>query len=241
MQPDGCFLAEVDNQPVGTACACIFGSVAWVALVLVDASQRKRGVGTRLMQHVLQFLDDSKVPTVRLDATPLGRPIYEKLGFAADYELIRYEGNPVQPAAEPAPAANASLLEDICRFDAAVTGTDRRKFLHRFLDEHPESLRVIVAQDAVQGFMGLRPGARAVQIGPCMAEAQAGPVLLADALQRLAGQRVYIDIPVDHAGAAHLAAAAGLTEQRRLLRMTRGPRVQEKLDCLWASSGPEKG
>ena len=30
--------------------------------------------------------------TIRLDATALGRPIYEKLRFAPDYELARFEG-----------------------------------------------------------------------------------------------------------------------------------------------------
>src|SRR5947208_710711 len=78
MQPDGCFLAERDGQPVGTTVACIFDSVAWIALVLVDRTVRGQGIGKALMQHALAFLDEQKIASVRLDATPLGQPLYEK-------------------------------------------------------------------------------------------------------------------------------------------------------------------
>jgi hypothetical protein len=80
-----------------------------------------------------------------------------------------------------------------------------------------------------------------VQIGPCIADDEAGQVLLAEALRRFAGQRVYVDIPLSHTASTRLASEAGLTVQRPLLRMTRGERIAEKLAWMWASSGPEKG
>src|SRR5262249_4097975 len=98
LEPEGCFVAETEGAVIGTACACIFDTVAWVNLVLVDRIQRGRGIGTSLMRTVLAWLDDRKVPSVRLDATPLGRPIYEKLSFAVEYELTRYEGTMPQLA-----------------------------------------------------------------------------------------------------------------------------------------------
>ena len=89
LQPDGCFVAELDGTAVGTTAAFVFGPVAWVAMVLVDEAVRGRGVGTALMRHALAFLDGRGVRSVRLDATPLGRPIYEKLGFVAEYKIGR--------------------------------------------------------------------------------------------------------------------------------------------------------
>ena len=46
LQPDGCFVAECDGRPAGTTVACIFGQVGWIAMVLVDASFRGRGIAT---------------------------------------------------------------------------------------------------------------------------------------------------------------------------------------------------
>src|SRR5712692_11935001 len=71
LEPAGCFVAELDGTPVGTTTTCIFGPVAWVAMVLVEAAFRNRGIGTTLMRYALAFLDERGVRTVRLDATPL--------------------------------------------------------------------------------------------------------------------------------------------------------------------------
>src|SRR5205807_2729579 len=75
LEPGGCFVAEVDGVGVGTAGACVFGPVAWIAMVLVDAERRKQGVGTALMEHALAYLNGRGVRSVRLDATPLGQPL----------------------------------------------------------------------------------------------------------------------------------------------------------------------
>jgi predicted N-acetyltransferase YhbS len=240
LQPDGCFVAEWGGAAVGTAVTCDFGGVAWVAMVLVEASHRGRGIGTALVRHALDFLDGRGVRTVRLDATPLGRPLYEKLGFAADYALTRFAGEP-SPAAAPPGVADAAPEdhEDLFRLDHVVTGADRREFLSRLLRGGPA--RVVKSGGVLAGYLLTRPGARAVQVGPCAAAAEAGPPLLADAWRRLAGRRVYADVPEGQPGAADLARAAGLAEQRRLLRMTRGPRAAEQPRLLWASSGPELG
>src|SRR5262245_42798440 len=72
LEPEGCFAAVADEQVIGTACACIFDTAAWVNLVLVDRAHRGRGIGTNLMRTVLAWLEDRRIPTIRLDATPLG-------------------------------------------------------------------------------------------------------------------------------------------------------------------------
>src|SRR5947207_13435443 len=53
LQPDGCFVAELNGAAVGTVATSIFGSVAWIALVLVDPAVRGRGIGTALLNQAL--------------------------------------------------------------------------------------------------------------------------------------------------------------------------------------------
>ena len=92
LEPDGCFVALWQGQPAGTAAAFVFDAVGWIAMVLVHRALRGRGIATRLLEHALAYLDQRGVRTVRLDATPLGRPIYERLGFAPQWELARLGG-----------------------------------------------------------------------------------------------------------------------------------------------------
>lgn len=242
LQPDGCFVAEWAGTPVGTTTTCMFGDVAWVAMVLVDEAMRGRGIATAVMRHALAFLDAQGIATVRLDATPLGQPLYERLGFITEYRLARYEG--ILSATEAVGGVDRAVPEQweaLAALDNAVTGVDRRALLYRLFAQEPESVRVARDYDTVRGFIAARTGIRAVQLGPCIAPPEVSPLLFVDAWGRYPGQRVYIDIPVDNAAATRLAEAQGLTVQRYLTRMRRGTPRDERLDWLAASFGPEKG
>jgi GNAT superfamily N-acetyltransferase len=242
LQPDGCFVAVLDGEPVGTTTTCVFGPVAWVAMVLVDAHCRRRGVGKELMCHALDFLDRQGVRCVRLQATPLGQPLYEKLGFVPDYLLRRYEG--ILPSAD----AVADMVplrtedtEDVLSFDRAVTCSDRQKLLLRLFDEFSESVRVVRRAENIEGFVATRPGARALQIGPCLATATAGRRLLQHVRYQHGGKHAFIDIPTANESAVAWAEEIGFALQRPLFRMRRGPPVDEQINEIWASSGPEMG
>ncbi|MCU0914734.1 MAG: GNAT family N-acetyltransferase [Planctomycetes bacterium] len=105
LQPDGCFVGELDGASVATTAAFTFGPVAWLAMVLVDIDSRRRGVATALLKHALDFLDRQGVRTVRLDATAAGQPVYEKLGFVPEYPLTRYMGTATPWRGRPALAS----------------------------------------------------------------------------------------------------------------------------------------
>jgi GNAT superfamily N-acetyltransferase len=244
LTPDGCFVAEWGGAAVGTAVCFVFGPVAWLAMVLVDRAARGRGVGTELVRHALAFADARGVESVRLDATPLGRPIYERLGFLDDYLLRRYEGP--APHLIGFPDVTAALhpddWPDVLRLDRRLTGADREAFLRRLHEERPETFRVYRRDGQFRGFVAWRPGANAELVGPCLAVSQeAGQEMLIDATRYLVGRRVVIDVPERHVRAVCVLNGFGLSYRRPLLRMTRGEAVPEELDLLWASSGPEKG
>jgi GNAT superfamily N-acetyltransferase len=242
MQPDGCFVAELEGTPVGTTTTCIFGPVAWIAMVLVDVKARRKGVATALLKHALDFLDSRQVKTVRLDATAAGQPVYEKLGFTPEYPLTRYEGTAPQVARHyDVTEATTSSLAEIFAFDQRMTGAPREKMLSRLFAESPEALHIVCREGQIEGYATVRRGANAIQIGPCIATASAGPALLADALNRCAGRSVLVDVPRDNAGAMGITTASGLRVQRHFTRMCRGDRVNDHVEAIWASSGPEKG
>jgi GNAT superfamily N-acetyltransferase len=243
LEPAGCFLAEADGQSAGVACYCTFGAVAWINLVLVDRARRGQGIGAALLRHVVQALDERGIASIRLDATPLGQPVYARLGFTGEFTLVRFTG--VLPAAgrvvadiEPLSLAD---LPYVFRLDEAVTGTRRENLLRHLFEADPARMRKFAPSARLEGFCLARPGANAWQIGPVQGSPQAGRRLLLDAAHQFAGQRVYLDVPIDNAAAVAVAQSLGLTEERRFLRMGRGRRCVEKLEVFWAAFGPEKG
>src|SRR5215472_6187430 len=87
----GCFVMEGDGKVVGTATTiCYENRFAWIGMVLVDPKYRKQGIGTELLKKTIEYLDSSGIATVKLDATPQGKPIYAKLGFVEEYEIERW-------------------------------------------------------------------------------------------------------------------------------------------------------
>jgi len=186
LEPEGCFVAELDGHSVGTTTTCIFGQVAWIAMVLVEVNARHKGVGTTLLKYCLDYLESQMANrksqiTIRLDATPAGQPIYEKLGFEPEYKLARFEGQPCAPiddrrgtrdegrATSPVTKATREDFADIIEFDELMTGTNRGKMLSKLFEEFPENVRVCCRGDRLEGFVTMRPGANAIQIGPCIA------------------------------------------------------------------------
>ena len=170
--------------------------------------------------------------------------MYEALGFVPDAVILRYRGTPTTPNQtdftnrEPLERAWDEALPNL---DVQATGADRSRLLIPLFQENPHNLRIARSDGAVVGYRMARPGSSASQIGPCIADDRAGPTLLADALRQHRGAEVILDVPLPHGAARAIAEAHGLTVSRQLTRMTRGPLVAERLDRIWASSGPEMG
>lgn len=242
LEPEGCFVGELNGRSVGTTTTCVFRKTAWIAMVLVDVSARHNGVGTALLKYAIGYLEARRVATIRLDATLLGRPIYERLGFTADYSLARFEGIAVASEEHSVVVKAApEMFAQIVEFDTRVTGRERVKMLGRLFKEFPRETRILWRTAEIEGFVTMRPGANAVQIGPCTATPYAGPILLGDALNRCAGKPVFVDVPLDNAEAVKVVEAGELTIQRTFTRMSRGPKIAENVPVSWASSGAEKG
>jgi GNAT superfamily N-acetyltransferase len=242
LQLDGCFVAENNGEPVGTTAACIFGSVAWIAMVLVVESARGRGVGTALMNHALTFLDERGVSTVRLDARPMGEHLYERLGLMEQYGIVHYEGIlPAVPESAWIEDAPADRWEALMEVDEHITRTHRSRLLSRLFADNPQSVRFIRQGGQVEGYLTVRPGKKTMRLGPCIATANSGPLLLADACHRYTGHLASIDVPTGNETARRWVESHGLTVQHTLVRMGRGKPVCEQVESLWASSGPEKG
>jgi GNAT superfamily N-acetyltransferase len=92
LRPRGCFGASLGGRLVGTVTTVTYGTdLAWIGMMLVDPDFRRGGLGTRLMQTALEHLERIGVNSIKLDATPAGRPLYESMGFRPEGLIERWE------------------------------------------------------------------------------------------------------------------------------------------------------
>lgn len=243
LEPEGCFALDLAGQVVGTVTTTRHGSqFAWIGMMLVEAAHRRQGFGRRLLSHALAWLHGEGIGAVMLDATPLGQPLYEGLGFRRQDALDRWQGVAAGGDHAIPSLRTAELSPTLLGLDQRAFGVDRSRLL-RGLQQAPGALSFATGdEEAASGFLLLRPGAQRWHIGPLVAtDEDAAGRLLQAALATLAGQPLEIDVP-RRAPARAIVRRAGLAPARPFVRMLRGgpaPAVQWQL--LYAGAAPEYG
>ena len=249
--PRGCFVAEWNGRPAGTATTTIYSrDLAWIGMVLVDPAMRRRGIGTALLAHCIEHLRRSGVGCIKLDATPLGEHVYDPLGFVAEWSLSRWEtaklaAVPGRSWASDAPNPRPLDGGDIgclAGLDASAFGVARNRLLS-MLAAQSETRVLADGAGRTVGYGMLRPGQRAHYLGPVVAEDEfSGTALAGDLLDGIPGQSLYWDIPDANQAAVRVARRYGMNRQRTLTRMYLGENTRPgRPAALWGIAAPEIG
>jgi ribosomal protein S18 acetylase RimI-like enzyme len=229
---------------VGTAGAVAYGrDLAWVCMVLVDGAERGRGLGTALVEQVLERL--GAFEAVGLDATPRGRPVYARLGFSDAGGLVRIAAAPRADAprvADGVRAMGASDLPEVLAWDREAFGADRSRLLRWAFEAAPERALVVGPGRRVEGYSFGRRGHHSDAIGPIVARSLAmARALVAAALLPRADRRVIVDAVLSSEWQDDLSAL-GFREERALTRMyLRGRPPRDARADVFAIFGPEFG
>ena len=245
LEPPSVFRAAVVAGRVkGSAGAMIYGDVlAWVCMVLVSPAQRGRGLGTRLVEQVLERLP--AVRAVGLDATPKGQSVYARLGFTPTANLARLLATSSTPSLRPPAEARPMTQTDLGRVlprDQAAFGADRARVLRYAFASAPELAWCVGTGEAIRGYGFGRHGAHADHIGPVVADApDAAATVVRACLEANPGRRFFLDAPEQPPWREALSDM-GFREQRPFTRMYRGgasPKAQP--EHIYAAFGPELG
>jgi GNAT superfamily N-acetyltransferase len=247
--PAGCFVSEVNGKVRGTAATISFEArFAWVGMVLVDPDFRGRGIGTDLLKTAIEYLDGRRIATIKLDATPQGKLIYEKLGFVAEYEIERWTVRRPQTALTTLTGPDratppAQEMEEILRMDREVFGADRSSLLRSLYDDAPDFAMATHDVRGLQGYAFGRRGSFADHLGPWMAtEEKLARSVLEEFLKRSSRDRVVVDCMKSSHVAGKLLREFGFEYARPLTRMVRGANQHPgRPEKLYAIMGPEFG
>jgi GNAT superfamily N-acetyltransferase len=223
LSPEGCRVAVSDERVVGTvATASYEDRFAWIGMVLVDPAERGQGIGSRLMAEALDVLKD--MPSIRLDATPAGHAVYQKLDFVDEYRLSRMEtvvsSEDLAPRHNHARPMTRDDLSAVAIFDSQVFGADRSLTLEWMFDGAPEYAWVIEERRQIVGFTFGRRGLNFEHLGPVVAhDQQIARLLVSAALDRQAGKAFIIDASHCETDWRSWLESIGFREQRPFIRM----------------------
>ena len=244
VNPTGARVLEKDGQVVGTVTTLRYGPAGWVAMVLVDPAERRQGFGSRLLCAALDLLAD--LPSIELDATPLGEPIYRSHGFVNVERISRMTGPapdtglpPPSPAVRP---MRPSDLPRVAEWDAGAFGRDRRALLEWLHAGAPEYAWVAEDSGRLTGYGLGRHGFDFEQLGPICADDTGVAIELAAAcLTGRAGRTFAIDARHLEPGWIAWLESIGFREQRPFTRMARNPLPHGDPRRRFATAGPELG
>jgi len=245
--PSGCFVMEHNRAVIGTAATIAYENrFAWIGMVLVDPDYRQQGIGTCLLDRAVDFLDRIPIPATRLDATPLGKPLYAKLGFAPEYEIERWilkREAPPAAATQVGPRLTEAEKGRIYGLDRELFGADRSFLLRSLAEEAPEFAMAVPADGPPHAYAFGRHGLFADHLGPWVARSRPDArELLREFLVRSPRGTLIVDSVRSNTMATELLEDSGFRPSRPLTRMVRGRNAAYgRLDSLCAILGPEFG
>jgi GNAT superfamily N-acetyltransferase len=240
---------RAQGRVVATAATLPYGAFGWISMVLVTAAFRRQGLAARLMRGAIDDLVDAGLVPV-LDATPAGREVYRKLGFADTWGFARLaRSGSMPPAAMDPPADGISVgpitdadWSGLCAYDTAAFGADRSRLLGRLRGRLPPADLVARCGGRLVGFLLGRDGRTASQLGPLIADdAVAARALLARTLAATAGP-IFIDLADSKTETRAWLEARGFAAARPLTRMVHQRRAAfDDGTRTFAVVGPEFG
>jgi len=241
----GVGLVRADRALVASAVFLPHGdALAWIGMVLVTGSERRRGHATRLMRWCLDRTEDMGA-IAGLDATPDGREVYRKLGFSDVAHVIRLQADTPAPSRPTSPQAairaiGPADMSAVAAYDGPRFGAPRTGVLEALRGRVPDCALVAERDGAIAGYVMARDGRMATQVGPLLADDDAvAEALLAAALERAEGP-VFVDLLRDHGALERTLGEWGFSEQRPYTRMLLGhSEALHDRACMYLSAGPE--
>lgn len=253
LDPNGSFLAEIDGREAGIATTTSFGRLGWIAFMIVHPDYRGKGLAKLLMTEAVDYLKGKGVLSVKLDATPMGFSVYEKMGFTEECRLSRMEAKRVN---EPTSVDGRALPENIFEFkngkeikdkivlyDGRHFNYDRKEMTGMLLGEDAVKCFYCADKDGIRGYLAMRPGRIAWYAGPWVADsAEIAESLLVRALGETSGRTVFVDLFRDNVACGRTLERYGFVFQRELIRMYLGENITTNApEKVYGIFGPEKG
>ncbi|MBN1211235.1 MAG: GNAT family N-acetyltransferase [candidate division Zixibacteria bacterium] len=239
-EPEGCFVARSEGQPVGIITSTSYDDYGFVGTLIVRKTHRHKKIGERLLSHAIDFLENKDVKTIELDGVFAAVSLYRRLGFRDKYLSLRFfrPPAPVKHTSEP---LNPDPAGDIIEFDLQHTGIMRQRLLKRYLNEYRDAVYT-VREPGLEAFAFARPRAGGLKtIGPMVAaNKKAAQILIMNLISKYTDTRLTMGVPEHNHTMVKLLYKQGFYYNPPSLRMYRGKKKEYEKN-IYGILSPEKG
>jgi hypothetical protein len=175
-----------------------------------------------LLRRAIDYLRNRGIATARLEADPLGVPLYERLRLVKECNSERwYREGPPLPLVDGVRQATEADLRKIRALDLQAFGDDRTRVLARLL--RCSEFALVSEEKPAKGMLIARMTAHGTLFGPFIAaEPQLAEHLLNAGLSRVTDAPVFVGVPETHENALNLLRRYGFKQRATLSRMYLG-------------------
>lgn len=128
------FVMTQAGRAIGTGNVFLKEGIGWLANIIIAENHRGKGLGFKMTQFLVDFLNSKGCKTQLLIATELGEPVYRKLGFkkVSDYQSFAtatgYDYNPPNFIR----GLTYSDLQQLRNLDRTANGENRTHFIDKY-------------------------------------------------------------------------------------------------------------
>ena len=223
--PNGFFVAEVENEKVGCISAVRYDTFGFIGLFIVRKEFRGNGYGRALWEQALAHLRDLPIG---LDAAMDREAWYAQSQFERAYLNVRYRCD----AREPRDHYESQILlerlrvldDGVSAYDRACFGASRSEFLQAWIAQ-PDVV-ALLARSLISGeILGYGVGRECrdgTKIGPLFASRVDVAAILFDTIAMRTRSPWYLNVPAPNAVALALADERAMQREFDCARMWRG-------------------
>jgi GNAT superfamily N-acetyltransferase len=203
------------GQLVGQGALGLYEGAGSIAKMVIAPDAQRQGIGSAILDALLNEASRRSLPVVGLVATAFGRPLYESRGFEARGGVCILMGTPHLDEALTV-AAPVSDAEQILALERRFNGSARTAVLRGRLRE--SNATALLAG----GFALATAHEIGARLGPVLADTEETARGLTMSIFRALGGPVRIDVPAAHSAFRAWLLGLGLVEKGVNVEMARG-------------------
>lgn len=226
-----------DGRLVALGSGIAYGALGFVGNMIVAEEVRRRGVGSAVLEAVVEFLAGRGCTRLELFATAEGRPLYARHGFElTGTSLMGRLGRdvPLQASAS-VEVAETSDATSLAAYDAPRFGGNRERLLTAMVADRERPVLGAHSSDGIVGYGWVR--AEAGRVSPLVADSPGIAAALVRAAFELAPEmaEIGLNIPSANQAGSQWLESLGVQLEPWDGRMARGPQIPRRDETIFAN------